>query len=36
MGEELPQDFTCPLCGHSAEDFEPIYEGASTSENSQK
>ena len=35
-GEELPQDFTCPLCGHSAEDFEPIYEDASTSENSQK
>ena len=23
---ELPEDFTCPLCGHPAEDFEPIYE----------
>ena len=23
---ELPNDFTCPLCGHPAEDFEPIYE----------
>ena len=25
-GAELPADFTCPLCGHPAEDFEPIYE----------
>lgn len=25
-GEELPEDFVCPLCGHSADDFEPIYE----------
>jgi rubredoxin len=25
-GSELPKDFTCPLCGHGAEDFEPIYE----------
>ena len=25
-GAELPKDFTCPLCGHPAEDFEPIYE----------
>ena len=25
---ELPADFTCPLCGHPAEDFEPIYETA--------
>ena len=24
-GSELPKDFTCPLCGHGAEDFEPIY-----------
>ncbi len=24
-GSELPLDFTCPLCGHPAEDFEPIY-----------
>ncbi len=24
-GEQLPADFTCPLCGHPAEDFEPIY-----------
>lgn len=23
---ELPKDFVCPLCGHPAEDFEPIYE----------
>ena len=22
---ELPEDFTCPLCGHGPEDFEPIY-----------
>lgn len=25
-GSELPADFTCPLCGHDADDFEPIYE----------
>ena len=25
-GSELPTYFTCPLCGHGAEDFEPIYE----------
>lgn len=25
-GETLPDKFTCPLCGHSASDFEPIYE----------
>lgn len=25
-GSELPADFTCPLCGHGAEDFEPVYE----------
>jgi flavin reductase (DIM6/NTAB) family NADH-FMN oxidoreductase RutF/rubredoxin len=25
-GEKLPDDFTCPWCGHSADDFEPIYE----------
>lgn len=25
-GEKLPKDFVCPLCGHSADDFEPIYE----------
>ena len=24
-GAELPADFVCPLCGHPAEDFEPIY-----------
>lgn len=24
-GEQLPADFTCPLCGHPAEDFESIY-----------
>lgn len=26
-GAELPDDYTCPLCGHPAEDFEPIYAG---------
>lgn len=25
-GEKLPDKFACPLCGHSASDFEPIYE----------
>jgi len=25
-GSELPADFVCPLCGHPAEDFEPVYE----------
>jgi hypothetical protein len=25
-GNVLPEDFTCPLCGHGAEDFEPIFE----------
>lgn len=25
-GEKLPDDFSCPLCGHGAEDFEPVYE----------
>ena len=25
-GENLPDDFVCPLCGHGREDFEPIYE----------
>ena len=25
-GSELPKDFTCPLCGHDAVVFEPIYE----------
>lgn len=25
-GSELPSKFTCPLCGHSISDFEPIYE----------
>lgn len=24
-GAELPKDFVCPLCGHDASDFEPIY-----------
>ena len=24
-GAELPADYMCPLCGHPAEDFEPIY-----------
>lgn len=25
-GAELPADYICPICGHPAEDFEPIYE----------
>ena len=25
-GSELPADYTCPLCGHGAEDFGPIYD----------
>lgn len=25
-GSTLPDDFICPLCGHTKEDFEPIYE----------
>lgn len=25
-GETLPADFVCPLCGHPADDFEPVYE----------
>ena len=25
-GEKLPDDFNCPICGHDASDFEPIYE----------
>ena len=25
-GAELPSDFECLICGHPAEDFEPIYE----------
>lgn len=25
-GSELPADFTCPLCGHDKDDFEPIYD----------
>lgn len=24
-GSTLPEDFSCPLCGHSADDFEPIF-----------
>ena len=24
-GETLPEDYTCPLCGHPADDFEPVY-----------
>ena len=27
QGAELPADYECPLCGHPAEDFEPIYGG---------
>lgn len=25
-GSELPADYTCPLCGHPTDDFEPVYE----------
>ena len=25
-GPNLPSDFICPICGHDASDFEPIYE----------
>lgn len=25
-GENLPDDFECPICGHPKSDFEPIYE----------
>ena len=25
-GAVLPADFICPICGHDASDFEPIYE----------
>lgn len=25
-GSVLPDDYTCPLCGHDKDDFEPIYE----------
>ena len=25
-GEKLPEDFICPLCGHPASDFEPVYD----------
>ena len=25
-GSKLPEDYACPLCGHGADDFEPLYE----------
>ena len=25
-GSKLPEDYDCQLCGHGADDFEPIYE----------
>ena len=31
MKPELPADYICPMCGHPAEDFEPIYETGSIS-----
>ncbi len=31
-GENLPNDFICPLCGHPKDDFEPIYETQSITE----
>jgi len=30
MNPQLPADYQCPLCGHPAEDFEPIYENLSS------
>ena len=33
---ELPADFACPLCGHPADDFEPIYETINTVKSSQE
>ena len=30
VGEELPADFTCPLCKHPASDFEKIEKGGKT------
>lgn len=27
---ELPEDFACPVCGHTKEDFEPIYQDSSS------
>lgn len=24
-GAELPKDYVCPVCGHDASDFEPVY-----------
>lgn len=27
-GPELPPEFVCPTCGHTAEDFEPIYKNS--------
>ena len=24
-GSELPADFSCPVCGHGPDDFEPVY-----------
>lgn len=25
-GSELPADYSCPVCGHPRDDFEPVYE----------
>ena len=25
-GSELPKDYSCPICGHGPDDFEPLYE----------
>ncbi|MCR5421113.1 MAG: flavin reductase [Lachnospiraceae bacterium] len=24
-GSELPKDYSCPICGHGPDDFEPVY-----------
>ena len=31
-GDKLPEGFTCPLCGHPAEDFKPLGETAKQAE----
>ncbi len=31
-GEQIPQDFICPICKHGAEDFEPVYASSNKEE----
>ena len=35
-GDELPDDFICPLCKHGVADFEPIEYGMSSEEAQQE